>query len=287
MQKIEDRQIITATQALAMLPNGNTIHTYRNPVGGVFIGADWARDEIARALHSYEVELTGPLAANAGYGLAFTDLYGVVFVKTKTKAAHQQINQDSGCTEYWTPKRIVAVANVLMEGIDLDVACSVEAWAYHDKLAQRIISAGSLSALWAGRVWMNHPFAKGEKKCKPNCQKKICQARGHITEEIPGNEAWINKLVASHRAGQVDQACCITFASTSERWFEPLLSYPQFIFANGRIDYIDPGTLLPTKGATKGSVFTWLYDSRVLNYRLACEKLQEEMLRAGYEGVAK
>ena len=283
----EERQILTPAQAIAMLPNQGLIHTYRNPVGGVFIGADWARIEIENAFNLYEVELTGPLAANAGYGLAFTDQRGTVFVKTQKTKSHQLINQDSGNVEYWTPRPIVQAASALMGSIDLDVACSVEAWAYHDKIAKRIVMSNSLSTRWAGKVWMNHPFAKGEKKCQPNCQKKACQSRGHITEDIPGNEAWVSKLVAGHQAGHIEQACCITFASTSEKWFKPLLDYPQFVFANGRIDYIDPSTLLPTKGATKGSIFTWLYDTRLYNYHMACTRLQEEMNFVGYEGKAK
>lgn len=56
--------------------------------------------------------------------------------------------------------------------------------------------------------------------------------------------------------GRTIAACCITFASTSEKWFRPLLAFPQ-CFIHGRTNYRLPdGTI--KKGATKGSVVTYL-----------------------------
>lgn len=145
--------------------------------------------------------------------------------------ASQLINQSSGEVEFYTPKRIVETARLVMEFIDLDPASS--------EIANREIQAAhiytkaddGLSCEWNGNVWMNHPFGRGV------------------------NEKWINKLVAEHESGRVPEACCITFASTSEAWFRPLLKRPQ-CFLVPRTNYLLPdGTVY--RGVTKGSVVTY------------------------------
>lgn len=175
---------------------------------------------------------------------------------------HQYINKDSGNTEWWTPKPIVAVAKRIMGGIDLDPACSTEAWNYHEKHALVHYSENGINQGWFGRVWMNHPFGRNS------------------------NSLWINRLNAAYDAGFVQQACCITFASISEKWFQPLLQYPQFFFC-GRINYIDPVTLNPIRGVTKGSLFTYLYDRNRFDYELARRTLRDTMELEGFTGVAK
>lgn len=70
------------------------------------------------------------------------------------------------------------------------------------------------------------------------------------------NKKAIQKLVSEYNNGNTTQACCITFAATSEGWFRPLLSYPM-CFIHGRTNYyLKDGTL--KKGVTKGSVVTYL-----------------------------
>lgn len=119
-----------------------------------------------------------------------------------------------------------------MGGIDLDPA-SNEAANVSIK-AKKIYTSkdNGLVQPWAGRVWMNHPFSR------------------------QANSAWINKLVSEYEAGHVTEACCITFASTSENWFRPLLKRPQ-CFLVPRTNYLLPdGTVLV--GTTKGSAVTYL-----------------------------
>lgn len=51
-------------------------------------------------------------------------------------------------------------------------------------------------------VFMNPPYSKPEKPCKPNCNKKACKERGyHITEYRPGQEDWIKKAFSESRKG--------------------------------------------------------------------------------------
>lgn len=142
----------------------------------------------------------------------------------------QLINQDSGNFEYYTPIEFVDAAREVMGSIDLDPASSEKA----NKLikALRYYSEDSLNKSWFGNVWLNHPFSR------------------------VNNPLFIKHLVDWYESREGLQACCITFAATSEKWFRPLLSYPQ-CFIHGRTNYYLPdGT--KKKGVTKGSAITYL-----------------------------
>jgi hypothetical protein len=148
----------------------------------------------------------------------------------------QLINQDSGNTEYYTPMDIVDMAREVMGGIDLDPFSSEQAnERVKAKKYYTIEDDGLLNRIWEGRLWINHPFGR-----------KM-------------NKQVIEKLVRQYEMGYISQACCITFAATSEKWFRPLLQYPQ-CFIHGRTNYYLPdGTI--KKGVTKGSVVTYLGDN--------------------------
>lgn len=60
---------ITAEQAISVLPDGESIHTFYNPRFGL-VGADWDKADITDKLHSSDViELTGPAARGMGHGM--------------------------------------------------------------------------------------------------------------------------------------------------------------------------------------------------------------------------
>jgi hypothetical protein len=178
--------------------------------------------------------------------------------------SHQAVNQTSGNFEYYTPTELIERVRRVLGTIDLDPATSL--------IANKVIQANAifttedngLSKLWHGKVFMNHPFHKGEAACpgpdktgKARCVKKACVKRGyHLTESIPSNLKWITHLVNEYKSGRVHEAICITFSSMSETWMEPLLEYPQ-CFPRGRINYMLPdGTR--TSGITKGSLLTYM-----------------------------
>jgi hypothetical protein len=145
---------------------------------------------------------------------------------------HSHEHADSGDTEFYTPPEIIEAARVTMGSIDLDPASNaianevVGAWMFFTK------EEDGLKQRWFDNVWMNHPFTKGE------------------------NGFWIDKLIDSYLVGDIDAACCITWANIDTGWFEPLLKFPQ-CFPHGRIHYRQPdGTT--KRGAPKGSVITYL-----------------------------
>jgi hypothetical protein len=144
----------------------------------------------------------------------------------------QRINQDSGDTEYYTPQPIIEAARRTLGEIDLDPASSSAANARVRALRFFAAQDDGLKQKWAGRVWMNHPFSR------------------------IGNALWIAKLIGAYKCGDVVAACCITFSATSEKWFQPLMLYPQ-CFLSPRTNYfIADGS--KKVGVTKGSVVTYL-----------------------------
>lgn len=145
---------------------------------------------------------------------------------------HVLINADSGDFEYYTPPSIVEAARRVLGTIDLDPASSLVA---NQRVgASRIFSLedNGLAQPWMGRVWLNHPF--GRKTNRP----------------------WIAKIVSEYERGNMSEGICITFASTSEGWFQPLLHYPQCFLAPRTNYFLPDGTL--KRGVTKGSVVTYL-----------------------------
>ncbi|RIK38014.1 MAG: hypothetical protein DCC55_22510 [Chloroflexi bacterium] len=146
----------------------------------------------------------------------------------------QLINQTSGTVDYYSPQEIVEAARATMGGIDLDPASSaianqiVQATKYFDECTDGLRP----SLTWTGRVWLNHPFSRQE------------------------NYFWIKKLIHHYQAGDIKQACCITFASTSEAWFAPLFAFPM-CFLQPRTNYYLPSGA-KARGVTKGSVVTYL-----------------------------
>ena len=142
------------------------------------------------------------------------------------------INQTSGKVEYYTPIAIVEAARRVMGSIDLDPASSTAANETVKASQFYSQSDDGLSLPWIGNVWMNHPFGRDY------------------------NRAWVSKLVDEYRAGRVSQACCITFAATSESWFQPLFAFP-LCFLAPRTNYRLPdGSIM--RGVTKGSCVAYL-----------------------------
>lgn len=62
----DDQVILSADEAIAMLPDSDTIHTFRQPAPGMLVGADWSRDEMIAHIGFHGTELAGPTATEVG-----------------------------------------------------------------------------------------------------------------------------------------------------------------------------------------------------------------------------
>lgn len=83
-QKIDKRVSLSYEDAIKMLPEGDTIHTFRN-VPGVLIGADWNRESILSIMKEFEktIKLSGKAATATNHGIALIDEGGLLFIETK------------------------------------------------------------------------------------------------------------------------------------------------------------------------------------------------------------
>lgn len=189
--------------------------------------------------------------------------------------AAQLINQSSGDVEIYTPPEILDRARQVLGRIDIDPASSaaanvrVKARKFYcapvfETLKHRInrlpvrayVDEGGLSLPWKGHAFMNPPFTQLECACRPWCAKERCKRRGwHTASDLPGTGEWVQQMEREHAVNNVTQAIVVTFAATSEQWFQPLLNRPQ-CFPSPRTNYLKPdGSVY--RGVTKGSAITY------------------------------
>ena len=72
-EQADKKKFISADEAIAILPEGEYIHTFRES-GLALIGADWLREEIIELIRKSDcLELTGEGARSMGHGLAIYD----------------------------------------------------------------------------------------------------------------------------------------------------------------------------------------------------------------------
>ncbi len=81
-----DRVIVPFDEAVAMLPEGDSIHTFRQG-GSLLLGVDWPREDILDLMKKFPVELAGEHATRAHHGLA-VKAYGAswLFIATRKEA---------------------------------------------------------------------------------------------------------------------------------------------------------------------------------------------------------
>ena len=84
MTSSDDIELLTYDEAVALLPEGERIHTYLDsPVA--LIGADWDRDAVLTLLRTTDRrEVTGPAAQAMGHGLAAFRDGEPVFIETRS-----------------------------------------------------------------------------------------------------------------------------------------------------------------------------------------------------------
>ena len=66
-----------------MLPDGDSVHTFRNSIPGVMLGADWSREILLAKMEKSNLELSGPGATGMKHGIVLFDDRGPLFIETK------------------------------------------------------------------------------------------------------------------------------------------------------------------------------------------------------------
>lgn len=97
---------------------------------------------------------------------------------------------------------------------------------------------------WAPhKVFMNPPFGRHEKACKPDgkCKKKRCVERGfHIDEDISGTEDWVAKAWTESLKGAT--VVGIVPSSIGTKWFHDYVMRATYlIVVEGRVSYLYEG----------------------------------------------
>lgn len=76
---------LSVEDAIAMLPEGDCVHTFRNPVAGMMIGANWTRENMIKAITESDYRrLAGPEAKAMKHGLAINEDGRLLFVETRS-----------------------------------------------------------------------------------------------------------------------------------------------------------------------------------------------------------
>ncbi len=82
----DDRIFLTVQEALDLLDDGEEVHSFASPAGGMLLGADWSRAEAIAAIENAKTrEVAGPAAQGMKHGLAIATSTGYYFLKTKTR----------------------------------------------------------------------------------------------------------------------------------------------------------------------------------------------------------
>ena len=69
-------------EAAKLLPEGDTVHTFRNPRLGMMLGADWNREDVLKAMRESDViQVTGPAAQSMRHGIAINHGGGILFIE--------------------------------------------------------------------------------------------------------------------------------------------------------------------------------------------------------------
>lgn len=78
-----EEKSISFEDAVDMLPDGEYVHTFRNPGPSMMVGADHRRSELLDKMKRSDLELSGEFATAMKHGLVLFDETGPLFIATK------------------------------------------------------------------------------------------------------------------------------------------------------------------------------------------------------------
>jgi phage N-6-adenine-methyltransferase len=126
--------------------------------------------------------------------------------------------KNTGDTEWYTPPAILDAARSVLGEFDLDPASSQAANETVGAARFYAESDDGLSKEWAGRVWLNPPYAEGLV------------------------DAFVSKLVEAVASGAVTNAILLVNNATETGWFQKAAGAAAAIcFPKGRIRFLKPG----------------------------------------------
>lgn len=158
-----------------------------------------------------------------------------------TQPTHTLLHS-SKSNEWYTPAKYIEAARVLMGGIDLDPASSIEANRTVQAELYFTIHDDSLPLAWCkrdgtpARVWLNPPYGK---------------RANHSNQKL-----WSQKLIREYSKGNISQAVLLVNAATDTKFFVPLWNYP-ICFTDHRIHFNSPAGTPSKRQPTHGSVFVY------------------------------
>jgi ParB family chromosome partitioning protein len=145
---------------------------------------------------------------------AYTPAQRIAYLEDAQKKPH--VSNNSGENEWYTPPEYIAAAVAVMGRIDIDPASSdkanetVKASRYYTK------DDDGLSQIWAGKVWMNPPYARGL------IDKFTAKYAEYVTD------------------GYISEGIVLVNNATETNWFMELVNVSDaIVFTKGRIKFMN------------------------------------------------